>query len=81
MEDKIIFNNSENVEDEAEIVGDVDETTSDHSLEEEELEDLPEKFIRGELDVKEQMDRTDAHIIDASIGGNLSDEWPDGVEH
>lgn len=76
---------AENPEDEAEIFDDADETMQEHfatdidrvDQDSREMEDLPSQFVRGEIDVKEQMDRTDARIIDASRQGHLDDEVPE----
>ncbi|MES3037386.1 MAG: hypothetical protein V4736_05705 [Bdellovibrionota bacterium] len=71
---------TENAEDEAEILGDQDVTLRADNLSDDEnmgapsnsleaMENEPADFMRGELDVKEQMDRA-AVYMDASIHGH-----------
>ena len=76
----------ENKRDESDILADQDQTVSADALTADEnmgaksttlepLEDEPADFMRGEVDVKEQMDRT-ADAVDSSIRGlsNQADE-------
>ncbi len=69
----------ENSDDEAQILADQDQTTPDDNLTRDEnmgapsnsleaMEDEPGDFMRGEVDVKEQMDRA-ADAMDSSIRG------------
>ncbi len=69
----------ENKADEQQILGDQDQTTPDDSLTRDEnmgapsntleaMEDEPGDFMRGEVDVKEQMDRA-ADALDSAIRG------------
>ena len=69
----------ENSNDEAQILADQDQTTPDNNLTRDEnmgapsnsleaMEDEPGDFMRGEIDVKEQMDRA-ADALDSAIRG------------
>jgi hypothetical protein len=77
----------ENEEDEAQILTDQDQTTPDDLITQDEnmgaptntlesLEDEPADFMRGELDVKEQMDRA-ADALDSSIRGLQNQGYED----
>ena len=69
---------SENTEDEASIMADRDQTLDPLSFEREpsqtrqakNLEDEPEDFIEGDVDVKTQMDRTERQFRSHIDGGN-----------
>lgn len=74
----------ENKVDESDILTDQDLTTADRDVVP--LEDEPGDFVRGEVDVKEQMDRA-AEALDASIRGirppsdrEAAQETPGGLE-
>lgn len=78
---------TENLRDEDEIINDQDLTRKQNLLRDDEnmgaksrsldtLEDEPDEFIRGDLDVKEQMDRT-TDAFDASIFGYQSQAYED----
>ncbi len=73
--------------DESDIIADQDQTIKTHLLQDDEnmgahsraldvLEDEPDDFIQGEIDVKEQMDRT-ADAMDASLHGYQNQAYED----
>ena len=80
----------ENGEDEAIILGDQDQTLQHARTKTDEnmgaksttlepMEDEPSDFMRGEVDVKEQMDRA-AGALESSVNGYLDSDTEDSVE-
>jgi hypothetical protein len=88
---------AENAEDEANILGDSDQVGTDPTIEDDDMgrggrvtgdleQDEPGEFVRGELDVKTQIDRT-TRIMQANLGGHHlwedpsdPDETPGGLD-